>query len=573
MKNRIITMESLVEFCKSQGTFSYDAKETGHPLVVSTYGKLEYSNDDDDGLMRVHLKACHTGLNRNGSHITNEDMGEALPSLANKPILAEITTNSKGELDFGEHAIEETKDEDGNKKYHYIEQAVGITPESCNAHLEYDEQEEKDYVHADGYIFTLYGNETADILKRRGGTDCSVELDISEFAWDAKNKWLSLKKFIFNGITLLGEDFLPGMKGARCELSDFSQYSSHDYSKELNEMKSRLAILEQRFSNKNSEEGGNQAVDKLHELLAQYDKTLEDLDFEYEGLSDEELEAKFAEKFAEGDDNTPSDGEGGSEGNNADDKGDSAEDKGEDNKSEEPKETSKSGAKSGDSNDDDDDDDANEPTIPLGQVDDDTSVTKKTSEFALSLQEKIKAIANLVAVTYEEADNEWYSTIVYDNYCIMIGWFGGQAYKQSYKADGDEYVLVGDRVQVYEQYLTQEEIDALESMKSEFAELKEFKANLEQKNFEDNLNNLIEDERFDSIRETEEFKAVVKDAKNYTLEELETKFKLIFADIELANRNYVSRPISEQKGGKMFSLPSKNTNPVESKYGGIFLDK
>ena len=154
----------------------------------------------------------------------------------------------------------------------------------------------------------------------------------------------------------------------------------------------------------------------------------------------------------------------------------------------------------------------------------------------------------------------------------MIGWFGGQAYKQDYKAEGDEYVLVGDRVQVYEQYLTQEEIDALEAMKTEYSELKQFKANSEEKEIAAQRENLISDERFDSIRDTEEFKAVVNEADKYTLEELETKFKLIFADIEMANKTFAAKPISKQQSGKMFRLPSKGTNPVESKYGGIFLD-
>ena len=571
MKNRIITMESLVEFCKAQKAFSFSAQEVGHPLVVSTYGKLEYSSENDDGLMKVHLKACHTELNRNGSHITDEDMTRALPSLANKPILAEIITDENGVADFGTHAIEEIETEDGQKKLYYIEHPVGIMPESCGAHLVYDKDEEKNYVHADGYVFTLYGNESAEILKRRNGVDCSVELEIYEFAWDGKNNWLSLKDFIFNGITLLGAEYAPGMKGARCELSDFSHYASQDYSKELNEMNARLSELEPRF-NKNLKEGGNQ-VDKLNELLAQYNKTLEDLDFEYEGLSDEELEAKFAEVFGENNTTPSNDNESEdspkkdtSEGIENAESTDTSANTEEFDGSDEGDEDAE-GAEDDEGNDSDE----SERTIPIGQVDDDDSVdTKKNSEFALSLQEKIKALQNLVSITYEEADDEWYCTIVYDSYLIMIGYWNGQAYKQNYKEENGEFTLTGDRVRVYEQYLTQEEIDALESMKSEFSALKEFKSNVEKADFEAKKNELIEDSRFDSIRETEEFKKVISETEKYTLEELETQFKLIFADIELANRNFEQKPISKQTSGKMFRLPSKGGNPIESKYGGIF---
>lgn len=583
MGNRILTMESLVEFCKSQKTFSFNAKETGHPLGVVIFGELDYSSSEDAGLMPVELKSCHIGLNRNGSYISEDSMNDAIPSFANKPILAEITTNSKGELDFGTHAMEFTENEDGELKIHYIEKPIGIVPESCNPRLIYDEEKDKTYLWVNGFVFRYYGNESAEILERKKGTKVSIEIDIEDMAWDAKNKWLDIKKFTFSGITCLGEDVGEGMYGSRLDISDFSHYESLDYTKELNEMKSRLEDLESRFSdNKNSKEGGKSQVDKLNELLAQYNKTLEDLDFDYEGLSDEELEAKFAEIFAEGDTDTPSDGEGQSEGGSDDDNSDKDEkdaDKGEDDKTgednkDDKKESTREGAKAagGDNNESNDDDEGR--TIPDGQVDDDDNAeNKKNSAFALSLQEKIKAVANLVCVTYEEADNEWYSVIVYDTYCIMIGWFGGQAYKQDYKAEGDEYVLVGDRVQVYEQYLTQEEIDALEAMKTEYSELKQFKANSEEKEIAAQRENLITDERFDSIRDTEEFKAVVNEADKYTLEELETKFKLIFADIEMANRTFAAKPISKQQSGKMFCLPSKGTNPVESKYGGIFLDK
>ena len=45
---------------------------------------------------------------------------------------------------------------------------------------------------------------------------------------------------------------------------------------------------------------------KFNELLEKYGKTVEDITFEYENLSDEELEVKFAGLFEEG--NTSEDG-------------------------------------------------------------------------------------------------------------------------------------------------------------------------------------------------------------------------------------------------------------------------
>lgn len=520
MGNRIITMEGLVEFCKSMGTFSYNAKETGHPLVVSTFGVLEYSSEGNKDLMDVTLRSCHVGLNRNGSYISEQNMNKAIPSFANKPILAEIVKDDDGKLDFGTHAIEAIEDENGDLKYRYVEQPVGIVPESYSPRLVYDKEYDKTYLYVNGKIFKLYGNETADILSEKNGTKVSIEIDIENMAWDAKNNWLDIIDFTFSGVTLLGEKIGEGMLGSRCDISDLSQYQSFDYTKEINEMKSRLEIIEARY--KNSKEGGNQELGKLDELLAQYGVTVEDLDFDYEGMSDEELEAKFKEVF-DGDDSNTSSG------------------------------------------------DENQGISNAQKTEDDTSEStskKPTDDFALSLQEKIDALSNLVSATYEDADNEWYCTVVYDNYVVMIGYFKGQSYKQGYKAENNEFTLVGDRVRVFEQFLTQEEIDALESMKSEFAELSAFKADFEKKELEAARTAMLNDERFEIIRDTEEYKALQKEAENYSVEELETKLKVVVADNILQNGNFAK--FSNQGNGRMFTIPSKEVNPIETKYGGIF---
>lgn len=551
MGNRIITMESLVELCKSTGTFSYNANETGHPLVVSISGKLQFSSEDDD-LMDVALKSCHIGLNRNGSYISEKNMKRAVPSFANKPILAEIVTNSDGVVDFGTHAAEEIEDENGNKKIHYIERPVGIVPESYNPRFVYDKKQDKTYLLVDGKIFKLYGNETAEILERKKGTKVSIEIDISSMAWDAKNKWLDIIDFKFSGVTLLGEDVGEGMLGARCDISEFAQYESFDYTKEIEEMKSRLAFIEARY--KNSKEGGNQELGKLEELLAQYNVKVEDLDFDYEGMSDEELEAKFKEVFGENEPDTSSGEENDSQVSNTS----TSESESESNSTFESESETPSEPETG--------------MTPGSKADDDdvagTSTKKKNNDFALSLQEKINALSNLVATTYEEADNEWYCTLVYEEYVVMIGYWKGQAYRQNYKCENDVYTLVGDRVQVYEQFLTQEEMDALESMKANYAELQQFKANIEQKELEEARTSLINDERFELIKETDDYKELVKEIEKYSVDELETKLKLIVADKVLQNGNFAA--FSEQGSGRMFRIPSKETNPIETKYGGIF---
>ena len=568
MRKGMITLEALANYCKTHENFSFSSKEYGHPLVVTTFGEAEYSATNDEGLMSVKIKSCHIDLNRNNSFIKKTTMDNALPSFSNKPILAEIVTNKKGELDFGSHAFEVTKDEKGETNVKYIEHPVGIVPESCEAHYEYDEEKDKTYVVVNGYVFNYYGNETADIIKRRGGTEVSVELDVNEISWNAKEKYLEINDFVFCGVTLLGEDYAPGMEGARLDISDFSNYSSIDYTKEINEMKSRLSFLENCVSNKNSKEGGNkQTMNKFEELLAKYGKTADDITFDYANLSDEELESKFAEMFGEENSDPSSEGDAG--------KTDEADDKGK----EEGKDSStsdsgkKGGAKSGDSsNSEDTEENAWGTGETSGQKsdDEDTSESSTKKKFELSMQDTISSLCELVNATYSESDNDWYSVIVYKDYVIMRGWWTDRSYKQSYKTEDDVFTLTGDRVEVFCQFLTQSEIDELDELRKNYSLLVEFKANVEKEELESQKKQLLEDERFEMIRDVDAYKQLVKDAEQYSLEDIETKLKLIVADFALSNSNFTA--FDKQKGGKMFTIPGKKANPATSKYGGIFKD-
>ena len=187
----------------------FSSSETGNPIVVSEFGELEYSANDDESLMAVTLKSCPTGINRNQSSISKEVMKKALPSFSNKPILCEIVDevdeHGNEYKDFGSHAMSIYEDaETGEIKTHYIEKCVGIIPESCNPRMIYDKKMDRTYTVVDGYIFNLYGNETSDIIKKNNGTKVSVEIAIDDMEWDEKNDCLDIKAFKFLGVTLLG---------------------------------------------------------------------------------------------------------------------------------------------------------------------------------------------------------------------------------------------------------------------------------------------------------------------------------------------------------------------------------
>ena len=224
------------------------------------------------------------------------------------------------------------------------------------------------------------------------------------------------------------------------------------------ELQARLEKLETAcFDNKNnSKEGGNNVnMNKFEELCQKYGKTVDDITFDYENMSDEELVEAFAKAFDDTDttdgttdntstEDTPSTDEGVEPTN--------------DESTESTKDDSKEDSTTDESTTTPSDDDEVKKKV-------DNSVSNNTVEysfvkdgeikkFAVSLQDKIYAIQDLVNATYAEADNTYYGVTVYDDYVIMCDWWSGRYYKQTYDSKEDNYSLTGDRVEVYVEFVT-----------------------------------------------------------------------------------------------------------------------
>ena len=67
MDSRILTIDSLIEYCEKNNFSHFSAKEIGKTLVVNTFGNISFEENKDPSLMSVTLKACHCGINRNNS--------------------------------------------------------------------------------------------------------------------------------------------------------------------------------------------------------------------------------------------------------------------------------------------------------------------------------------------------------------------------------------------------------------------------------------------------------------------------------------------------------------------------
>lgn len=581
MQKKYFTIEDLIRFCEQKKMYNFSSKESGKPIVIQAIQDFSSADveETEDNKLYAKVRVCHTLLNRNGSYISEDSMKAAMPSLKYSPLLANIHQLDDGTWDFHSHDYHIEKDEDGNENVVYDEKQVG-TFTADEPYLEYDKDMDKTYVVARVAIPESY-TRCADIIREKNGTKVSCELIIYECSYNAKEKYLQLDNFEFAGCTCLGseKDGTPigeGMLGSKITLEDFSEENNSliKFNEKMVELQARLEKLETAcFDNKknNSKEGGNENLNKFEELCQKYEKTVNDITFDYENMSDDELVEAFAKAFDETDStddgsegaDTPSGSETTADGNG----------EGENN----PTEKNPDESKKGDITEDETpfiDDDESKKKVANSENTVEYSFTKngEIKKFAVSLQDKIYAIQDLVNATYAESDNTYYGVSVYEDYVIMCDWWSGRYYKQNYDAKDDNYNLTGDRVEVYAEFVTADEQKELESMRSNYAELKAFKENIEKNELHSKKESLLADEKYSVLSDNEVFAELKKNMDNYSLDDLETKAKVIFADYVASVGNFSLNASNENKSHSMqlFGDPNTRRNSRSGRYGDIF---
>lgn len=593
MENRknkkLLTLQDLENFYSiKKKSFHFSASKDTEAIVVQVPGTITFSEDDYDptlGLLPVHLQSCHIGDNRNKSSISEDSMLQAIPSVYNRPILGYIHKLSDGSYDFAGHEM--FINDDGDIEYEEI--AVGTIPESCNAQLIEDGEKKKIYLEVDGFIYEEY-TRAADILKSKKQSKVSVELSLLDFSYDAKSRHLNIDKFYFSGVTILGvtrdgneTPIEEGMYGSNIKLKDFSvennsMFSNMDGSEDskLIEMLEQLNTKIDNLSNftiqanaeTKPEEGRDETVTKFEELLSKYVKTVEDVTFEYENLSDDELEAKFAEVF--GEDNA--DGEGADSEPTSDGDGEGENEPDND---------------VGDNSDNTDNDDSDN-----GETDEEPTVTENASvkpkysittsdgtvkEFELTLDDITYAIFNLVNDMYAEADNTYYHVSVFEsNYVVMHDYFNGRSYKQTFSREGDNFFLTGDRVEVYANWLTKEEEESLNEMRANYASLVQFKADTENAELHAQREAILGNEKYSVLAEKDEndvykneaYAKLVSEMDNYSLTDLEKELKSVFADYITNGGQFAYA--GEEKSTVTKKLFANSTSKKTGRYGNLF---
>lgn len=511
MNKKLLTLEDLYSFySQKKKSMTFSADKSGYNIAVQSLATFELNDDLSEGLLYGKIRAFHDLTNNNKSHIETDVLEEKMMSIKDRPVMADIVdTNETDEdgnpiKDFSGHTMyyDEALD-----KMIYKEIPIGhfIHPESI--HLEYDEEYDRNFVCADVVVYEEY-TDACDILRRRKTVDCSVELCIRKMHWDNTDKTLHLDDFYVQGTTLLGSHTLPGMSGSKLSIKDFSEENNSLFSSisedEHSKLIETLDNLNKTLSSLNInsktnptiekfEKGGSTETNmtKFEELLGKYNKTVEDITFEYEGLSDEELEEVFSTTFGES----------------------------------EP--TPNTVLTELDKSDDNIDDDTNDSTTdePDDTTDDDDKDKDTYSKtFELSHEDVRSALYQLLA-PIEETLNEYYWIMsVYDDYFIYESYCGNY-YKQAYTKENDTIAFDGERQELFAEFVTADEKAELEDMRANYSSISEKLTRYEEAEEIADKMTVFEDQAYSKYLETDEFKKLmdVENVKKFTKDELVEK--------------------------------------------------
>lgn len=517
---KLLTLDDLYDYYSSTSVRkrSFNSKNDDDALVVQTFGKVTFDSDYDarEGLTPVKLESCHIDLNDNRFEISEDVMNAAKDSIVFRPIMGFIH-KVDGQWEFYEHNRHKE-----NGELVYDESPIGVITNEVEPYLAYNEEKNKTYLNVEGYLYDDYSHAT-EILMREKTCSVSVEIWIKKSEFDVKRKVLVVNEFVFGGVTILGKDpdgndISPGMAGSEITLKDFSAKNNSMFSKgaedKLFEM---LETLNENISNFNKyynsgKEETQKVMNKFEELLAKYNVTAEAVTFDYSGLSDEELEAKFMEVF---------DGEDGGDSGDNGDAGEGSDNSGEDNGNgdNDPSNTSDSDNGSDSNNSEEGADESGESG---DGVDGSEESSKKSflKTFELSHND---IRSGLYALIPTEA---WISE-VYDTHFIYEIWDetnGGYKYfNQKYISSEDSIALDGDPVEVFSMFVTADEKKFIETARANYTavveELAKFKSEPEKQE-------IFKADEWKVISETAEFAELSKQENHFNLSKEEITDKL-----------------------------------------------
>lgn len=543
MNKKLMSIDDLYNFCMNNNFnhFSYDDLNYEICVQMPANGlfKKEESNKHKEGLRPFVAKAYHDKVNLNKSEIDPDVFKENTKSAPFRPILAHIVTTESGDRDFNAHDYIVEKDSDGNDVVVYLEQPVGVI--NGDFSFEYDEDQDVTRAILNGYLYEDYCQEAIDILDRRGSTDCSIELNIREMAFNSANKTLLLKDYYVGGLTMLGANKSPGMKGSNMTLKDFSvennsMFSHVEINEKLIDTLEKLNATLEGFNIKNT--------DGKEEGIAMVNENFETEVVETEEVAEEVTETEEATVVLEEETTVEETVE-------------------EEMTEETPEET------------------VVEVSEEMPEESEEVKFSKVVNKFEKSIQivyelshEDIRGALYALLQAFEVEQNDWFFiSNVFDDRFVCENWDGTVLYGCRYSKDGSNVSLEGDFYKLYKEILTTEEKATLDEMRSNYSAIQTKLSAYEKAELDAQKATIFEDASYANFLENDEFKTLIADKDKYSVEELKEKAELAFAKCVKQLGSFSRTEEAEPKKPSRHTFVKASKDTKKRAYGNIFADK
>lgn len=491
-------------------------------------------NFQSDKFLKLRLRVCHDGESPNRTFFSKEVMCDANKTLEYIPLLAHVYENENGKPVIGSHDmhIEEDKLNPGETKLVYDETPIGVIPSLADNNCTIEKYEGLNYTFVDCYLWRDYANYAEQLVEDATNVKLSMEIDFPDggFTYDADSGLYKISSYRYRGITLLNEQLGTGMKNAMATTQNFAM-TDDIKNKMLSLMEALQFCLRENDIDKIDEKGVEQDMNRLKELLEQYELTVEELDFEPEGMTDQELEEAFSNYAAAHNDVSEQEEAPSS------DKGDDSDENDDTNE--------------GDGSEEDDAMFSAEPLVCTFKISHD--------DIRYNLQNLLNEMCN--------DDCFYYVNSVYDKYFYYCEYFSDSAYKQAYKIRKNVVTFDGDPEPVYREFVTASERDELETMRANYAELKQYHDENEEAKTRTAKEALFSGEDYSILADEEEFKALVEGCSEYSVDECREKADIILGKYVRKNCVFSQNDKTVKKIDINFEQEEKETYKP---YGNLF---
>lgn len=507
--------------------------------------------NDEFTLCKCYVMAI--GKNRNLSHISKEAADKAMPTLYNIPVVGHLYEDEDGNRRMGGHDMEIKADENGGFYFKSLCVPYGVVPSQNEVRYEEVKEpsgETKQYLVSDIILWTGRYPELRDVVYDENilfGQSMEINVEEHERLKEDSN-YIDILSYSYSALCLLGKSDDPNyhtepcFPSARIEAYEFTP-DEDKFTELWAQMKNELALC---FEN-SLKKGGDSMEKNIENTNVTTETSIEETQNSSENFAAETVNVNAEAEQSENENNQE---ETFSENSATEDVV--------------PDETTGSAS--------------------FENVDEQPAENNgETATFSCLYSKRRAALENAVerampatreVVNAVSVSGEFYDLMDFDDtyayiYCCKWGrddngldtddcFAVRRTY--TYNEESDLAEFTSDPERVVAQYVTDEEIAAIEALRAQYAALVEYKENREREDFEASIDMAMRD--FADLEGNEEFAKVVE--KKYTYTSVD----------EFKNACYIIRgkfsSVAKPKQGAEPSIRVANTKNETSKYDAFF---